>query len=134
MTRVDFYLAASGIPRERLACRLAEIAYQRGHQVLILTTADALPALDTLLWSFAAASFVPHGRYGVDEAPVLLAIDDVTDGDVLIPLAPAPPRRLDGFARILEIVGGSDPEKQESRRRFRYYRDAGLTPAVHTLS
>ena len=52
----------------------------------------------------------------------------------LTPLAPAPPRRLDGFARILEIVGGSDPEKQESRRRFRYYRDAGLTPAVHTLS
>lgn len=133
MTRIDFYLAAEGVRREHVACRLAEVAYQRGHQVLILTPAEALAALDTLLWSFSAASFVPHGRYGTDAAPVLLATDEVANGDVLIPLTSTPPQRFAGFARVIEVVGGSAAEKQESRRRFRYYRDAGVTPTVHTL-
>ncbi|MDA8390375.1 MAG: DNA polymerase III subunit chi [Gammaproteobacteria bacterium] len=132
MTRVDFYIAQEGSRKELLACRLAEIAYQRGHQVLIIAPSDQLAALDDLLWTFAAGAFVPHGLHGQDE-PVVLASAEPGGGDVLITLSPDLPQHLENFARIVEIVGGSEAEKSASRPRFRYYREKGLTPTVHNL-
>ncbi len=132
MTKVDFYVGGEGSRRELIACRLAEIAYQRGHKVLVVAPADALAALDTLLWTFAAGSFVPHGRAGEDE-PVTLAAAAAENGDVLITLSPELPPHVEGFSRIIEIVGASETEKAASRPRFRYYREKGLAPTVHNL-
>lgn len=133
MTRVDFYVGQEGSRRDLIACRLAEIAYQRGHRVLIVTPKETLADLDALLWTFAAGSFVPHGFHGQDE-PVLLAATETGEADVLITLTPDLPQHLADFDRIIEIVGGSETERSASRPRFRYYREKGLTPVVHNLS
>ncbi|MDA8360572.1 MAG: DNA polymerase III subunit chi [Gammaproteobacteria bacterium] len=132
MTRVDFYVGQEGTRKELLACRLAEIAYQRGHKVLIVAPQDQLAALDDLLWTFGAGTFVPHGPYGQDE-PVQLAPTEPENGDVLITLSPELPQHAEGFTRVVEIVGGSEAEKSAARPRFRYYREKGMMPTVHTL-
>jgi len=134
MTRVDFYLASAGTPRDALACRLAETAYRHGHQVLLWVPEGQLAAWDTLLWTFSDNSFVPHGRADTHDEPVLIGTREIANNDVLIPLVADPPLSLAGFARILEAVGDSDAEKEQSRARFRYYRQQGLSPTVHTLS
>ncbi len=134
MTRVDFYLGGDGVSRETLACRLAETAYRRGHKVFLWVEPEAVPQWDALLWTFSDTSFVPHATAEREsDEPVLIGSTLGPDGDVLIPLATAPPASVAGFTRVLEPVGVSDPEKERSRLRFRHYRDLGLTPTVHTL-
>jgi len=133
MTRVDFYLGGDGTSRETLACRLAETAYRRGHNVFLWVPEAEIAAWDDRLWAFSDTSFVPHARAGGNE-PVVIGADLMQSGDVLIPLMPAPPSLPLDFSRILEIVGSAATEKEQSRVRFRHYRDMGLQPTVHTLS
>ena len=133
MTRVDFYLGSTGTTREILACRLVETAYRRGHKVFLWVPEEQLATWDTLLWTFSDNSFIPHGQAATDDEPVLMGAQVVPNGDVLIPLIADLPAPLAGFARVLEAVGGSDAEKEQSRTRFRYYRQQGLNPTVHTL-
>lgn len=132
MTRVDFYLGSSGTPRDVLACRLADTAYRHGHAVFLWVPEEQLKGFDALLWTFSENSFVPHGFVGSDE-PVLIGATLPAQGEVLIPLAADPPP-VAGFLRILEAVGDSPTERDESRERFRYYRQQGLNPTAHTLS
>ncbi|MHB8252575.1 MAG: DNA polymerase III subunit chi [Acidiferrobacter sp.] len=133
MTRVDFYLGGTGTARNTLACRLAETAYRHGHKVLLWVPEEQLAIWDTLLWTFSDSSFVPHGQMGTCDEPVLIGAHAIPNDDVLIPLVADPPPSVAGFARILEAIGDSDAEKEHSRARFRYYRQQGLNPAVHTL-
>ncbi|HUW98280.1 MAG TPA: DNA polymerase III subunit chi [Acidiferrobacter sp.] len=133
MTRVDFYLGGAGTRRDLLACRLAETAYRHGHKVLLWVPEEQLPTFDALLWTFSDDSFVPHGRADADDEPVLIGTHEAASGDVLIPLVADLPSSPADFARILEAVGDSDAEKEQSRARFRYYRQQGLSPTVHTL-
>ncbi len=132
MTRVDFYLGASGTSRDALACRLADTAYRHGHAVFVWVPEEQLMHFDALLWTFSDNSFVPHGFAGSDE-PVLIGATLPAQGEVLIPLAEDPPP-VAGFMRILEAIGDSPTEKDKSRERFRYYRQQGLNPTAHTLS
>lgn len=131
MTRVDFYLGSLGTTRDVLACRLADTAYRHGHTVFLWVPEEQVMAFDALLWTFADNSFVPHGLVGSQE-PVLIGSALPSPCEVLIPLVPDPPP-VDAFKRILEAVGDSPTEKEESRARFRYYRQQGLNPTAHTL-
>jgi DNA polymerase-3 subunit chi len=87
---VDFYhLAAS--PLERVLPRICERLLDGGERLLIVTEADRLDALDTLLWSYARDSFLPHGRSGQADAegqPILLsAMPEAANGAENIALA-----------------------------------------------
>jgi DNA polymerase-3 subunit chi len=73
--QVDFYhLAAT--PIERVLPRIAERLFGNGERLVIVAEDDALAArLDLALWSYAADSFLPHGRAsgeGDAEQPVLI--------------------------------------------------------------
>jgi DNA polymerase-3 subunit chi len=138
MTRVDFYVieAAAG-DKARVACRLSEKAFRQGLPVYVHTTsASQAQALDALLWSYRAGSFVPHARIGdaLDEVPVLIGHDHEPHGHegLLINLSDAVPDFFSRFARVAELV--DEAARDAARERFRYYRERGYTLETHTLA
>ena len=87
---VDFYhLAAS--PLERVLPRICERLLDGGERLLVVAEAERLDALDTLLWSYARDSFLPHGRSGqagAEGQPILLsATPEAANGAENIALA-----------------------------------------------
>lgn len=139
MARADFYLLAEAgdAAREHFACRLAAKVYGLSHRVhLRLPDAAALERVDSLLWTFADDSFVPHDIVldGAPDAPVTLADAHrpLPDGtDVCINLCDDP---VDGdCARIAEIVAADEAARAAGRRRYAAYRERGLALEMHEL-
>ena len=142
MTRVDFYILdhTTSEARLTLACRLADKAVRRDHEVLINAATEADGArLDELLWTFSQGSFLPHRRLSdsnrQDEGePVLIGCgEEPEDGrwDLLINLAPEVPEFFGRFQRVAELVGAEPENKAAGRERFRYYRDRGYELQTH---
>jgi DNA polymerase-3 subunit chi len=140
MTDIDFYILASEAPhaREIMACRLAEKVYKLGRTVHIHTSSAAeSQALDQLLWTFRAGSFVPHTLAANDRddmaTPVVIghAIEPKQNTDVLINLGDSVPLFFSRFNRVSEII--TDREKTAGRERFRFYRDRGYPLKSHKI-
>jgi DNA polymerase-3 subunit chi len=74
---VDFYhLVAS--PIERVLPRICERLLEGGERLLVVAQGDYLDRLDSLLWSYSRASFLPHGQAAAgnsDSQPVLLSTE-----------------------------------------------------------
>ncbi len=140
MTRVDFYLLNNAAGKSLLACRLADKAYRLGHRSYILANdADEAAALDKLLWTFADGSFVPHAVYPTPAAtvdpPVLIGHTPPPDDrhQLLINLGLQVADFFSRFARVAEIVAGTEPEKAAARERFRFYRERGYALETHSI-
>jgi len=141
VTRVDFYLLAdmNARSRELAACKLAGKAFRLGHRVYVLTASDdQAHALNDLLWTFSAGSFIPHGLQSehMDPAPPVVVGPQPPPAeftDVLISLAPEVPDGFSRFQRVAEIVGNAEDDKERARERFRFYRDRGYPLETHHL-
>ena len=76
--QVDFY-HLTAMPLERALPQIAAKVVGGGGRLLVVAADEAQRiALDRLLWTYAADSFLPHGRLGgADDArqPVLIAPD-----------------------------------------------------------
>ncbi|MDX1606686.1 MAG: DNA polymerase III subunit chi [Candidatus Competibacterales bacterium] len=139
--QVDFYVLGedSDGDRLRLACRLAEKAYEHGHGVYLLAAdEDQARQLDERLWTFRQNSFVPHARYPAPQgegAPVLIGTEAEPEGagEVLINLAAEVPAGYDRFRRVVELVNQEPAVLAASRERFRFYRRQSLEPTSHRL-
>jgi DNA polymerase-3 subunit chi len=69
---VNFYhLTAS--PLERVLPTVCQGLVARGEKVLVVGPEAQLAGLDEQLWTFAADSFLPHGRARPEAQPVLLS-------------------------------------------------------------
>ncbi len=142
MTRIDFYVLPDAAPaaRERFACRLTDIAYRRGQQVYVyVQSQDQAKAIDALLWTFQAGSFIPHCIHPSDisENPsVLIGHDGVPQQghEILINLTETVPSFFSRFERVAEMVNQDATVKHSGRERFRFYRDRGYALETHTLS
>lgn len=76
---VDFY-HLSEMPLERVLPAICEKVLATGERLLIVADAEQLAAIDTLLWSHEADSFLPHGTAQAPRAaaqPILLSSDPV---------------------------------------------------------
>ncbi|MBI5618477.1 MAG: DNA polymerase III subunit chi [Gammaproteobacteria bacterium] len=141
MTRVDFYVLEQPTPRalDLVVCRLAEKAFQQGHQVHIrCASGQHAEALDEMLWTFHDTSFVPHAIAGSPEAaevPVVIAEGDrePVAADVLINLHPEVAPFFSRFERVIETTGEDEAGRQAARARYRYYRDRGYAIHNHQL-
>jgi len=141
MTRVDFYLldGAPGTAPDMAACRLAAKAFRLGHRIYIRTRdAEQTQALDRLLWTFSAGSFVPHALNSKEtdlRTPVIIGQETPPAelDDVLINLGNDVPDVFSRFGRVAEIVGGDESAKTCARERFRFYRDRGYPLETHHL-
>lgn len=134
MKRIDFYILPGSDAAARLtyACRLAAKAWREGHRIYLNCQDEAqCAALDERLWSFGAASFVPHQRAtdGPD-APLLLAWGADAGGEqsLLINLASTVPAFFERFARIAEVVDQEPQLLAALRSSYRFYRERGYAP------
>jgi DNA polymerase-3 subunit chi len=142
MTQVDFYILQDGEPpeaRSLLACRLTEKAYKLGHRVYLHAGSEAqVKALDDLLWTFRAGSFLPHasnGDNGADAAPIRLGAAAAPQDmdDVLVNLADEVPPFFSRFTRVAELVSSDEASRNAARERYRFYQERGYTLNTHKL-
>jgi DNA polymerase-3 subunit chi len=142
MAHIRFYTlnAADGTARFRHACALTETAYLAGERVLVwLEGAAELAQFDQLLWTFGDRAFVPHELLAADprgaEDPVQLHAGATLDASILgagfhtlVNLRQAPNAEVLRFAQVLEVIDGDAARRAAGRERFRFYREAGITP------
>jgi DNA polymerase-3 subunit chi len=142
MTRVDFYLLSdtSDSARSLFTCRLAEKAFQQGHQIYINTESSIqLMQLDDLLWTFRAGSFLPHAVDNGKESDLQRVLlghnrEPRDSHDVLVNLSSNVPSFFSRFNRVAEIVGGNDARRLEARERYRFYKDRGYILDTHEIT
>lgn len=137
MTQVEFF-EVRGPRWQQALCVQVERLYEAGQRVYVLADAEAgARHLDELLWTFRDDSFVPHGLWqggaGVDEPVVVGWQEGNPNGAHCLMLARgAPPARVDGFRRVLDLAPVDVPELRDAaRERFRAFQARGLTPAFH---
>lgn len=140
--RVDFYVLKRADPKARqlFACRLAEKAYLKKFNVLVLAADEAQArAMDDLLWTFNDDSFVPHalGLNGESDplSPVTIATEpgSAAHADLVLNLGEHGPDSLQRFARVAEVIDADQERRRRGRERFKTYRDAQVTLETHQL-
>ena len=140
MTTIDFYFNAAD--RLAVACRLAGKALRQGKRMLIhAPQAEVAQAIDRLLWTWPAISFVPHCYAGdalAAETPVLIAMDGEpgmpAPREVLLNLGAECPPGFERHERVLEIVSREAAERSAGRSRYAFYRDRGYEIRNHDLA
>ena len=142
--RVDFYLLSDDSVDAQwlLACRLAEKAYLRRHQVFIYCNhQQEAEALDELLWTYKDTSFIPHNLQGEGPnapPPIQIGYEGYPEppkgfSDILFNFAATIPPFHQQFQRIMEIVPNQEDAKEISRLHYRQYRASGFTIQTHTI-
>ena len=144
MTQVDFYIldSDSDDARLRLACKIVDKATQLDNHVFIHATSDAeARQIDELLWTFSQGSFIPHRivRGELTEPPlepVLIGVNQQPGTgrwDVLINLAGDVPEFFSRYERVAEVVDANATRREQSRERYRFYRDRGYKLNTHQV-
>jgi DNA polymerase-3 subunit chi len=109
-------------PLERVLPALLERTLERGWRAVVQSgSTERLEALDLALWTYSDESFLPHGTARDGEAerqPIYLTTGPETPNDagVRFLVDGAETTGFDGFARIVCIFDGRDPEATASAR------------------
>ena len=138
--QVDFYLlGASSSGADKLACRLALMAWERKQKVFIITATESSgKQLGELMWQYPEGRFLPHS--GVNDqdsgkAPVYIGtLSGLNPTDVVIDLCPEAVPQPERFSRVLEIVPYAENERQASRVKYKTYRNQGIKPQTHEIN
>lgn len=139
VTRVGFYVVQASDQAQRLqvAVRLADKAFQHGHNIFI-NAADEEQArqLDELLWTHRPTSFLPHGLHN-DELSDTIAIgwgqEPEGHNDLLINLQLEIPGFFSRFRRVAEVVTQDPSSLDALRRSWRFYKERGYQLEKHDL-
>jgi DNA polymerase III subunit chi len=147
MTEVAFHFNAPD--KLAYACRLLRKAVAQGSRVVVTAPAEMLARLDVLLWTFSQADFVAHVRLpiryaphaGTDAslslAPVVLVDDaaapDLPHRQVLLNLGVDMPQGFAAYARVIEVVGLDEQDRQLARGRWKNYAAQGYAIVRHDL-
>lgn len=129
MTEISFYTFAE----DKLAIvrQLSAKAVARGMHVMIYAPDTGLAqAMDTLLWTTPAHSFLPHCRDThalAPHTPILIGenADALSRADLMINLHHQRPPAFSRFGRLMEIVGTETEDMEQGRLRYRFYRERG---------
>ena len=129
MARVIFYRLPD-VEDQRWVCRIAEKYFLAGERVFIACPDQATAeALDELLFSFEADSFVPHNLQGegpTGGAPVEIGWQAPNNRrSLVINLHPTPPPFALQSATFVELVPVDEQRKAAARERFKHYRAQG---------
>jgi DNA polymerase-3 subunit chi len=137
--RVDFYVNVDH--RLHYACRVVRKARSTNLSVLVYARdADRLARFDSALWTFSALDFVPHVYADSTLAaatPVWLTLSANDDArrDLLLNLDDDVPDAdwCARFDRVIEVVSSDESDRAQGRRRFRAWRERGVTPTTHEI-
>lgn len=152
MTKIDFYIApesdsdnTAGKDHHQIACRIIEKAYRRNLSVYVHTdNQDDAVAIDQLLWSFRANSFIPHsldddsealteGKADIPEVLISANSNPRHHTDVLVNVSTQLPDFFARFLRLAEIVSSDNQARTLSRERYKFYRERGYPLNIHQL-
>lgn len=139
MSRVDFYILPEGSGVDRFACSIASKAWANGHRVHIHTQSEeTATVVDNLLWTYRDISFVPHEIFdgnSHDETPVTIGYGEhyPEPSQVMINLGTEIPAFAANFDRVVEIVGGTESNKQAARLRYRQYKGDNYESMITSL-
>lgn len=139
MTEVAFHFNAPD--KLAYACRFARKVQRSGARLVIAAPADALIALDRMLWAMAPQDFVAHCREDADEeiihaSPVLLTADARLSPhhEVLLNLNADVPEGFGRFDRLVEVVSAHDEtDRAAARARWKHYASRGYAITRHDL-
>jgi DNA polymerase-3 subunit chi len=140
MTEVAFHF---NVPDKwDYVCRLLRKAAAKGSRVAVTGDAAALQHVDGQLWCLSPTDFVPHCAAASADAATLAASPVVfcaapelaPHHEVLLNLGAGVPPGFERFERLIEVVGGSDEDKAQSRGRWKYYQDRGYSIRRHDLA
>lgn len=140
-TRVDFYLLSDTQPDAlwRVACRLLEKAYLKGHRVFVACASkEDAEHLDELLWTFKDDSFIPHNLEGEGPEPpppvhIGYQQEPARFNDILLNLTAEVPAFYSQFKRVIELVPAEEEQKVLSRLRYKTYKAKGCPIQTHHL-
>jgi DNA polymerase-3 subunit chi len=103
-----------------------------GHRIVLrVPDAERLESLNRHLWTWSRDSFLPHGSRAdgfPERQPVFLSteIENPNGADVLVLTDETGLPEIAGFARVVDMFDGNDPEAVEAARwRWRHWREAG---------
>ncbi len=134
--------SAGEIGRLRLACRLVETAFTRGHKVFVATMDEASSEeVDRLLWTFKWWSFIPHTNQSntfanIEQYPVIIghSAPPTEMTDVLVLTRDQVPDYAAQFDRIVDPVNSQRQEIELALNRERQYLElTGVTPVKHEV-
>lgn len=120
-TRAGFYHLTYW-PLEKALPKLLERALAGGHKVIVMTgSEERVAALDSLLWTYDPASWLPHGtaRDGdAERQPIFISSRDENPNraDMLVLLDGVKSAHLDDFARCALLFDGNDEEAVAAAR------------------
>ena len=120
-------------PLERVLPSLLERTLERGWRAVVqVGSPERMEALDTELWTYDEASFLPHGtdRAGdVERQPILLTTGDTNANGARVRFLVdgASIDDLGGYARIVHLFETSDAALARARQDWRQARDQGCT-------
>ncbi|MEJ6539038.1 MAG: DNA polymerase III subunit chi [Halioglobus sp.] len=121
----------------RVAARLADKAFQRGHRIFINATDEAQATeLNKLLWSFRPTSFLPHGLHGQEHSETIAigwGQEPNNHNDLLINLQLEIPSFFSRFARVAEVVTQEPDSLAALRKSWTFYKERGYQLEKHDL-
>ena len=129
MTKVFFYHGAPD--KIAAACALLGGAYAKDKPVLVYAPENAVAgAVDRMLWTHSALSFVPHCRSDsplAGETPILITddLDHLPQDDRLMNLSQIVPPGFSRFHSLIEVVGREEADRSSARDRVKFYKDRG---------
>lgn len=125
MTRVDFYhLQKSSL--DQVLPKLCEKAYATGKRIkVLLGVTERVDFINTLLWTYADESFLPHGSKKdgfIEDQPIFISDKEENENhaDLLILADGAilPIDKLKDYERVLNIFDGNDEDAIQCARRY----------------
>lgn len=131
MTDVSFYHLRT-MTLERALPKILERALADGYRIVMMAgSPERVDHLDSLLWTYNEASFLPHGsaRDGnADRQPIWLTADDENPNraSMLVLVDSARSAHLASFARCCDIFDGNDEAAvAAARQRWKEAKAAG---------
>ena len=141
--QIDFYILPENGNQKHFACALIQKAWKQGNNIFVNTRSGSeAAALDDLLWTFNDISFLPHclaANDNTEDSPVVIGDDSQMNSQIpdhtsiMLNLTDQIPWDTSKLKRILEIVAGSESERQQARKRYAEYRDQGYKLNNHKI-
>jgi DNA polymerase III subunit chi len=131
VSEIAFYHLRS-MPLERALPKILERALAEGHRVVVMAgSAERIQHLDSLLWTYDDAGFLPHGtaRDGyAEQQPIWLTTADENPNraSMLVLVDGATSARLAEYARCCDVFDGNDePAVAAARGRWQRAKAGG---------
>lgn len=137
MTQVEF-IKLKRPEKARILCELSEEYYLKGQRVLVMVQDENQGmTLDRFMWTWKKGAFVPHifctGSVDCHDEPVAISAGEKNPNgaQVLLLGRSCSFEFVRRFKQVIDFAEIYDDEKrEESRERFRSYREHGLNPRM----